>query len=126
MTFLAETTFTLAHPWALLLLLLLPLLALLRSRSGNQGAVLFSSLHILNRLGPIAKGRAGRFRLASLFLALALLTLALSRPQWINRTEQVSESGVELIIAIDVSRSMQAEDFTIEGSVANQERKSDV
>ncbi len=119
MRLLAETTFSLAYPWVLALLVLVPLLALLRSRSGNQGAVVFSSLHILERLGPIARGRAGGFRLASLFLALTALILALSRPQWINRTEHISESGVELILAIDVSRSMQVEDFTIAGSRAN-------
>lgn len=115
----AETTFQLAYPWALALLALIPLLALLKSRSGNQGAILFSSLHILNRLGPVARGRAGGFRLASLFLCLTCLILALTRPQWIDRTEQVSESGIELILAIDVSRSMQVEDFRIEGSRAN-------
>ena len=115
----AETTFQLAYPWALALLALIPLLALLKSRSGNQGAVLFSSLHILNRLGPIARGRAVGFRLASLFLSLICLILALTRPQWINRTELVAESGIELILAIDVSRSMQVEDFRIEGSRAN-------
>ena len=115
----AETTFQLAYPWALALLALIPLLALLKSRSGNQGAVLFSSLHILNRLGTIARGRAGGFRLASLFLSLICLILALTRPQWINRTELVAESGIELILAIDVSRSMQVEDFRIEGSRAN-------
>lgn len=119
MSLLAETTFSIAHPWALGLLLLIPLLAMLRSRSGNENAVTFSSLHILRRLGPIAKGRSGGFRLASLFLSLICLILALTRPQWINRTEQVSESGVELILAIDVSRSMQVEDFRIEGSRAN-------
>ena len=70
MTYLAETTFQLAYPWVLGLLLLIPILAILKSRSGNQGAVMFSSLHILNRLGPIARGRAGGFRLASLFLSL--------------------------------------------------------
>lgn len=115
----AETTFRLVHPLALALLLLLPLLAVMKSRSGNQGAVTFSSLHILHRLGPLARGRMGGFRLAALFLMLASLILALSRPQWVNKTEKISESGVELIIAIDVSRSMQVEDFRIEGSRVN-------
>ncbi|MEM9281351.1 MAG: VWA domain-containing protein [Verrucomicrobiota bacterium] len=115
----AETSFSIAYPWVMGLLLLLPLLALLKSRSGNQGAVVFSSLHILERLGPVARGRAGGFRLASIFLALACVIVALARPQWVNRTEQISESGVELILAIDVSRSMQVEDFTIAGSRAN-------
>lgn len=119
MILIAETTFQLAYPLVLLLLLLLPLLAMLRSRSGNQGSVVFSSLHILRRLGPVAKGKMGGFRLAALFLFLTSLIFALTRPQWINKTEQISESGVELILAIDVSRSMQVEDFRIEGSRVN-------
>lgn len=119
MILLAETTFHFAQPWALALLLLLPVLALLRSRSGNQGAVVFSSLHILARLGPVARGRSGSFRFAAVFLTLALLSVALARPQWVDRREIVSESGVELIIAIDVSRSMQVEDFRIEGNRVN-------
>tara|TARA_R110002096_G_scaffold54841_1_gene141335 strand:+ start:407 stop:1417 length:1011 start_codon:yes stop_codon:yes gene_type:complete len=119
MSLLAESSFSIAYPWVLALLALIPLLALLRSKSGNQGAVVFSSLHILEKLGPIARGRAGGFRLASIFLALIALIIALSRPQTVNRTEHISESGVELILAIDVSRSMQVEDFTIAGSRAN-------
>ncbi len=119
MTLLAESSFRMVHPWALALLLLIPLLAMLRARSGNEGAVVFSSLHILERLGPTTRGRAGGFRLASLFLSLACLFVALSRPQWIDRTEEVLESGVELILAIDVSRSMLVEDFTIEERRAN-------
>ncbi len=117
--FLAESSFRLAYPWALLLLALLPLLALLRSRSGNQGAVTFSSLHILERMGPVAKGRFGGIRIATLFLSLIFLVLSLTRPQTINKTEHISESGIELILAIDVSRSMLGEDFTIAGSKAN-------
>lgn len=119
MNLLAETTFSFAYPWVLALLLLIPVLAMMKSRSGNQSAVVFSSLHILRRLGPVARGRAGGFRLASAFLSLTCLIVALARPQWINKTEQVSESGVELILAIDVSRSMQAEDQSIGGATAN-------
>lgn len=114
MTLLAETSFSFAHPWAFALLLLLPVLALLRSRSGGREAVVFSSLHILQRLGPMAKGRAGGFRAALLFLAMACTVAALARPQMVDRTERISESGVELIVAIDVSRSMSGEDFFID------------
>jgi Ca-activated chloride channel family protein len=121
MTLLAETSFSLANPWALLLLLLIPILALIRSRSGRQGAVIFSSLHILERLGPLSKGRAGGFRLVFLLLTLAAVIAALSRPQWVNKTESVSESGVEMILAIDVSLSMKVDGdgFTIEGHPVN-------
>ncbi|MEM9017645.1 MAG: VWA domain-containing protein [Verrucomicrobiota bacterium] len=119
MNLFAETTFYLAQPWALALLALLPILALLKSRSGNEGAVTFSSLHILRSLGPVTRGRSGGFRLAAVFVSLASLILALSRPQWINKSEEITESGVEIILAIDVSISMSVEDFFIDGHRTN-------
>ena len=61
--------------------LCIPVLALLKGKSGNEGAVSFSSLHILNRLGSMSKGRAGGFQIAALFLAIGSAILALSRPQ---------------------------------------------
>ena len=117
--FMAESSFSLAYPYALLLLLLIPLLALLKGKSGQDGAITFSSLHILRRLGKQARARAGGFRLVSLFLSMIAAILALSRPQVVNRSETVTDSGIELILAIDVSRSMQAEDFRIERNRAN-------
>lgn len=115
----AESSFTLGYPLALLLLLLIPLLALLKSRPGSEGAVQFSSLHILNRLGAKAKGRAGAFRILPLLLALLFLILALARPQIVSRKEMVTDSGIELIVAIDVSQSMEAEDFRIGDNKVN-------
>ena len=48
---------------------------------------------------------------ASLFmLSVLFLTLALARPQWGSRLETVSRRGVDVIIAVDTSRSMLAED----------------
>ncbi|MDF1756145.1 MAG: VWA domain-containing protein [Verrucomicrobiales bacterium] len=119
MLLLAESSFSLAHPLALLLLLLIPLLAMLKGRVGREGSIKFSSLHILRRMGPKSKGRIGGFRLASIFLSLICAIFALTRPQIVNREEVVTDSGIELIIAIDVSRSMQAEDFRINNNRAN-------
>lgn len=115
----ASDGWRLAYPWALLLLLLIPLLAILRGRTGQQAAVIFSSLHILRRLGPVAKARAGGLRLALLFLALAGIVAAMTRPQSLRSRETITESGIELILAIDVSRSMQVEDFKIGPRDAN-------
>lgn len=113
--------FRLGNPWALLWLLLIPLLAVLRGRKGQQSAVMFSSLHILHRMGPKTRSRAGGFRLALLFLTIAAIAAALSRPQTVRTTETISESGIEMIVAIDVSRSMQVDQdgFTIGGRQVN-------
>ncbi|MDB4662211.1 VWA domain-containing protein [Verrucomicrobiales bacterium] len=119
MPLLAETSFVFANPWAFLLLGLIPLLLVLKGKKGQQGAVVFSSLHILNRLGPMTRSRAGGFRIALMMLALGFGILALTRPQWVDKKTKTTESGIELILAIDVSRSMQVEDFEIGGAKAN-------
>jgi Ca-activated chloride channel family protein len=45
------------------------------------------------------------------FLALFFLIVALARPQWGNQVEYIERRGVEIMIALDVSESMLAEDF---------------
>lgn len=115
---LADISWRFVHPWALLLLLLIPVLAVMKGRRGQQATVVFSSLHILRQLGPMTRSRAGAIRLALIYLSIALLILALARPQKVRSTERTSESGIELLIAIDVSRSMQVTDFTLGGRKA--------
>jgi Ca-activated chloride channel family protein len=44
-------------------------------------------------------------------LALALLVLALARPQVVRREEQFRTEGIDVMLALDISGSMQAEDF---------------
>jgi len=116
---LADLSFGLAHPWLLLLWLLIPILAVLKGRHGSSASVQFSSLHILRKLGRQARSKAGGFRIALIYLSLALLIFALARPQKVRSSVKRTESGVEMIVAIDVSRSMQAEDFFIGGRKVN-------
>ncbi len=116
---LADLSFGLANPWLLLLWLLIPVLAVLKGRHGSPASVQFSSLHILRRLGRQARSKAGGLRIALLYLSLALLIFALARPQKVRSSVKRTESGVEMIVAIDVSRSMQAEDFFIGGRKVN-------
>lgn len=116
---LADIIWHFAYPWALLLLLLIPALAVIKGRRGPQAAIVFSSLHILRQMAPLTRSRIGAIRKALIYLSIALLILALARPQKIRSTEKISESGIELLIAIDVSRSMQVPDFVIGGRKAN-------
>ncbi len=113
MPLLADVSWRLAYPWALLLLLLLPLLALLKGRTGQHPAILFSSLHLLNGLGPLTRSRSGWLKGSLIYLTLALVIVGLSRPQRLDTTETIAESGIELILAIDVSYSMDVTDFFI-------------
>jgi len=119
MKFFEEGPVTFAHPWLLLLLLLIPLVALLQGGKGAAPAVVFSSLRPLQTLGKARRSRMGGWLTSLLLLALALLIVALARPRQGKTISQVQASGIDIMLALDVSGSMQAEDFTIGGERAN-------
>ena len=50
-------------------------------------------------------------RFGCLALAACLLIIALARPQWGFALEEVKQRGLDIVLAIDTSRSMQAEDI---------------
>jgi Ca-activated chloride channel family protein len=108
------TTLHFASPWLLLLLaapLLLALLPLL-ARSRQQPATLqYSDIRLTAQLGPSWRQR-GRFMLPVLrFLGLALLIIALARPQAGSAREIITGEGIDIAIVLDISGSMAALDF---------------
>ncbi len=107
--------FSFAQPWWLVALALPLLLAFRRGRIGGAPAVVYSSTDILQKLGKPRAERAGSFSNALLALALAAGIFALARPQISNSFTQVQASGIDIMIALDVSASMLTEDFSING-----------
>lgn len=103
--------FGFADPWWLLLLLALLPLAFLRGRVGGAPAVAYSSTAILRNVGRLRPARAGAFRGLLLFGAMAAGVVALARPQVANSFTQIEASGIDIMLALDVSRSMLAEDY---------------
>ena len=106
-------------PWVLLILLLIPLVAFLRGKFGGTAAVSFSTTATLRDLGRRRRSRAGAFLAALSYLALAAMIVALARPQLGRETTRIQASGVDIMLVLDVSRSMLAEDFTIGAQRAN-------
>ena len=104
-------TFSFAHPWLLLLLLLLPLLAWLKGKRDFQPAFLYSSVQLVRGLTGHVQSRAGGFLRALRWLTLAAFLIALARPQLGEGETKMSASGIDIVIAVDLSRSMEAEDF---------------
>lgn len=105
-------------PWALLLLALLPLL-LRRRRAARPPALPYPMLAAVRAVGP---GRRARWRwiLPALRLAaLALLIVAAARPQLGRAASQVRAEGIDIMLAVDVSGSMLAEDFHLDDGRAN-------
>lgn len=87
---------------------LLPLCCLffLRRRAGSAGSVVFPTMKLLGGYLAPPRTLAGKIGPVLLTLSSLFLVLALARPQW--RTENVSQdvSGIDIIIAFDVSGSM--------------------
>jgi len=104
---------TFAHPWFLLLLLLLPVAAWWRARQGKPAALLYSSVQLVNSVANINRSGATRVLAALRWLALALFIVGLARPQLVESETAVKASGIDIVVAIDLSGSMEAEDFEL-------------
>jgi Ca-activated chloride channel family protein len=115
---LRDTALTFAHPWLLLLLLAIPLLAWLRGYRGPAAAVIFSSTSALRSLGKFSAEGAGTILRSLLLLALAGFVVALARPQLGKSITDVDASGIDVMLVLDVSGSMLTKDFTVGGESA--------
>jgi len=96
-----------------------PFLAWLKGKFGGTPGVLFSTTKTVAKIGGRRRSRAGDFLTGLLYLALISLIVALARPQEGKTITRTQASGVDIMLVIDVSRSMLAEDFTIGGQRAN-------
>jgi Ca-activated chloride channel homolog len=110
---------TFAHPYLLLLLLLLPLVAWLKGRVGYQPAFLYSSVQLVRGITGITRSHAGAILLKLRWLALALFIIALARPQLGEGETKVTASGIDIVVAVDLSSSMSSEDFKLKGEQVN-------
>lgn len=108
-----------AHPWLLLLLLLLPLAAWLKGRRGLPPAFVYSSVKLVAGLSGAKRSRAGAILAALRWLALAVLMVGLAQPRLTQSTTEVKASGVDIVVALDMSGSMISEDFVVKGQRVN-------
>src|SRR3954462_2511703 len=113
-----NSALTFAHPWLLLLLLTIPLLAWLRGKRGPAAALTYSSTASLRAIGKQSAARAGKILRALLLLSLAFFVIALARPQLGKSLTQIEASGIDIMLVLDVSGSMLIKDFTIGGERA--------
>jgi Ca-activated chloride channel family protein len=103
-----------ASPWLLLLLvmpLLLALLPLWVRRRTRPATLQYSDLRLITHFAPSLRQR-GRFILPTMrYIALALLIVALARPQSGSAREIITGEGIDIAIVLDISGSMAALDF---------------
>ncbi len=104
---------TFAHPYLLLLLLLLPLLAWLKGRRGQPPAFLYSAVRLVEGLMRARRSRAGAFLAALRWLVLAAFIVALAQPRLMKSATTVKASGIDIVCALDLSGSMNTGDYII-------------
>ncbi len=110
---------TFAHPYILLLLLVLPLLAWLKGKIGHHSAFVYSSVSLVKPLSGLTRSRTGAILSSLRWLALAFFIIALAQPRLIKGESKVQASGIDIAVAFDLSTSMAAEDFEIKGERVN-------
>lgn len=95
-----------------LLLLLIPMLAWYIFRYRKSGAsIRFSSLMGFRNVHRGWKHYLRHLPFILQMAGIALLTVALARPQSSNNWEDVTTEGIDIVIALDISSSMLAQDF---------------
>ncbi len=110
---------TFARPYLLLLLLLLPLVAWLKGRAGQRPALVFSAVGLFRGIAALSRSRPGRMLATARWLTLTVLVLGLAQPRLSEPSTTVKASGVDIVIALDLSGSMESEDFVIGGQRVN-------
>jgi len=110
---------TFNHPYFLLLLLALPVLSWLSGRRGKPPAFVYSSTQLVRGILNVTKSQSGTFLWALRWLALSLMIVALSQPRLTKSETRVSASGVDIVVAMDLSGSMLSQDFVVSGKRVN-------
>ena len=108
-----------ANPEYLWLLVVLPLLLIWRGRRGPVPAIEYPSLMRVREVARRTRSRLGSILAGLPLLGLALLIVALARPQQGATSATVHASGVDIMLLLDVSGSMQSLDFRLENLPAN-------
>jgi len=87
------------------------LLLLLRRGRGAAAAVTFPNMPVFAGLGKQVRQGAWNFGLPLAWLALVVGIFALARPVWRNEYQSRSASGIDIVIALDLSMSMEINDY---------------
>ena len=102
------------NPQFLILLILVPLAALFLLWASKQRSKALESLGehaLIKRLTANINWRGRRWQTALSLAALTLLIITAARPQWGTEVREIDQEGLQVMIALDVSQSMMAEDI---------------
>ena len=100
-----------ADPIFLWLLLAVPIVAYFMFRKRREAAIKFSDISLLRSVRRSSRVKNRKVLQLLRLLALCLLIIAMARPQAGKKTTEVTTEGIDIMLALDISGSMKAEDF---------------
>lgn len=105
--------FRFANPDYLFLLILVPVLFVYHWRRGKRltGKVKYSTLRYMKNLPVSLRQRVRKYFFVFRLAIITLIIFALARPQSGTRKQEITTEGIDIVLALDVSSSMLAEDF---------------
>ena len=106
--------FRFAHPgllYLLIVILLLVVFYVVMVGKKRKAIAEFGNPELLKPLMPLLSFKRGTWKFVMLMLALAFVILGVAGPQFGSKLQQVKKKGVELMIVLDVSNSMMAQDI---------------
>jgi Ca-activated chloride channel family protein len=108
-----------ADPWLLILLLVVPLMVFYELKKMGSSRIRFSSLETLKGLKPARSLAWRRVLLVMRCAAMSLLIMALARPQSGTTSTEIITEGVDIMLCLDTSGSMNALDFQLDNKRVN-------
>lgn len=103
----------------ILVIILPPLIVFTYFRFKGADTIRFPSLGTLKKIKPSWSVKARHILIALRSLVIILLIIALARPQAGEEETKIMTEGIDIVLALDVSGSMLAEDFEIDGERHN-------
>jgi len=95
----------------LLLIPILIVLVVIAWRFRKKAMERFGNLDLLKKLMPGYSEKRQYLKMGLLLSGLTLLIVGWANPQFSNKKEKVKRKGVDVYLALDISRSMMAEDI---------------
>jgi Ca-activated chloride channel family protein len=105
---------TFANPQYLIALLLVPAAALFLLWAGvrrQRALARLGDAPLIRRLSATVNERGRRAQAALGLFALTMLIVAIARPQWGSETQAIDQEGLQVMVALDISQSMLAQDI---------------
>jgi Ca-activated chloride channel family protein len=83
----------------------------IKFKRARAASIRYSDINLVRRLKPSFRIRERHLMPVLRALAIVLLAFALARPQSGRKGQEISSEGIDIVLALDISGSMRAEDF---------------